>query len=446
MPDFIELNSLLNEKKYAEFMSELDKLYPADAAEFLASLPAAERPAVFRMLKKDTAAEIFPEFEYDDQELIISTLSDTELTHIAGGLYTDDTVDLLEEMPANVVKRVLASVSPAKRAIVNKFLAYKENTAGSIMTSEYATLKSEMLVRDAIDHIRKTGYDKETVYNLFVIDSGRHLLGSLELSDLIFGSPDEPVINLADTDTAYAFTSDNQEDAAAKIAKYDLLALPVVDSEMRLVGIITFDDAMDVLEDEATEDIVKMAAVTPAEHPYLKTSTLEFFRKRIPWLLILMVSATFTSSIIKHYEDALGLYVILTAFIPMLMDTGGNAGGQSSATVIRSLSLGSIEPKNIFSVLWKELRVSLLCGITLSAVFFLKLIFLDNVQLEVSLVVCLTLITTVIFAKLIGAALPLAAKLLKIDPAVMASPIITTIVDTLSLFVYFNFAAVLLGI
>ena len=446
MEIFDTLRRLLDEKKYADFILSLDSLHPVDAAEFLTSLPKEKLPVVFRMLKKETAAEIFSELDSDEQELIISTLTDAELTQVTEELFTDDVVDLLEELPANVVKRVLSSVSSATRATVNRFLAYSEGSAGSIMTSEYATLKVGMSVTEAIEHIRKTGYDKETVYYIFVTDSGRHLLGTLELYDLLIGQPDAKIEELMDSSPAYAQTAEPAEEAAAKISKYDLLALPVVDSEKRLVGIITFDDAMDVLEEEATEDIVKMSAATPADRPYLRTGVFEFYLKRIPWLLLLMLSATFTGGIIRHYESALGSYVILTVFIPMLMNTGGNAGGQASATVIRSLSLGGIAPKNILSVLFKEFGVALLCGVTLAAAAFLKALWIDSVEINIALIIALTIFCGVIISKLIGASLPLAARAIGLDPAVTASPILSTIIDALSLIIYFAFASLILGI
>ncbi len=446
MENFENLRQLLDEKKYTSLMHELDKLYPADAAEFLSRLPLSQQPAVFRMLKKDTAAEIFAELDNDDKERIIAALTDSELNQITEELFTDDVVDMLEELPANVVKRVLQNVSPETRATINRFLAYPEGSAGSIMTSEYATLKGEMTVNEAIAHIRKTGYDKETIYTLYVIDNGRKLIGTLELSDLLFGDPEEKIKNLMDPDPASVLTTDDRETAAMLIAKYDLLALPVVDSEGRLVGIVTVDDALDVLENEATEDIAKMAAVTPADKPYLKTGAISIFKKRIPWLLLLMVSAIFTGRIIMHYENALGLYAILTAFIPMLMDTGGNAGSQASVTIIRSISLGEVEFKNLFPVVWKEIRVSLLCGLVLSAAAFTKALLVDRVPVNIALIVSLTILLVVITSKLVGAVLPLLAKLVRLDPAVMASPLITTIVDALALLIYFGIASAMLGI
>lgn len=446
MADFDLLTSLLGEKKYPEFIKELDRLYPADAADFLSSLSDESFPAVFRMLKKDTAAEIFAEFDSDDRQKLIGALTDSELSQITGELFTDDVVDMLEELPANVVNRIMKSATPADRALINRFLSYPEDSAGSIMTSEYAELRSEMTITEAIAHIRKTGYDKETVYTLYVTDSKRSLIGTIELSDLLFGAPDSRIIDSTDTDTAFVVTTDDRETAAQTIAKYDLLALPVVDSEHRLVGIVTVDDAMDVIEAEATEDIEKMAAVTPSDKPYLKTGVLTIFKKRIPWLLLLMVSAAFTGGIIGHYEAALGTYVVLTAFIPMLMDTGGNAGGQASVTVIRGLSLGEIAPRDILRVLWKEFRVSLLCGVTLSIAAFIKALLIDRVSVSVAAVVALTLLLAVISAKLIGCLMPVVAKLLRLDPAVMASPFITTIVDALSLIIYFRMATIFLDL
>lgn len=447
MRDYTHLSSLLDAKKYPEFIHELDRLYPTDAADFLETLPPDELPVVFRLLKKDTAAEIFAELEYEPQTRLISTLSDRELGQLCGELYTDDVVDLLEELPAGVVSRILKNVPPEDRSLINRFLAYPEGSAGSVMTSEYVTLNAGMTVTEAAHHIRKTGYDKETVYSLFVTDSQRRLVGTLELRDLLFGDPDTPVSTISDANAAFVLTTDSRGHVADVIAKYDLLSVPVVDSERRLVGIVTVDDALDVVREEAAEDIEKMAAITPTDRPYSRTGVGEIFRKRIPWLLLLMISATFTGAIISHYEEALGAYVVLTSFIPMLMDTGGNAGGQASVTVIRGLSLGEIVPRrDALSILLKEVRVALLCGSVLAIVAAAKVLLVDRAGTVVAAVVALTLFFSVLTAKSVGSMLPLLARRLGLDPAVMASPFITTIVDAVSLMIYFRIATALLGI
>ena len=447
MRDYTHLSSLLDAKKYPEFIHELDRLYPTDAADFLETLPPDELPVVFRLLKKDTAAEIFAELEYDPQTRLISTLSDREHGQLCGELYTDDVVDLLEELPAGVVSRILKNVPPEDRSLINRFLAYPEGSAGSVMTSEYVTLNAGMTVTEAVHHIRKTGYDKETVYSLFVTDNQRRLVGTLELRDLLFGDPDTPVSTISDANAAFVLTTDSRGHVADVIAKYDLLSVPVVDSERRLVGIVTVDDALDVVREEAAEDIEKMAAITPTDRPYSRTGVGEIFRKRIPWLLLLMISATFTGAIISHYEEALGAYVVLTSFIPMLMDTGGNAGGQASVTVIRGLSLGEIVPRrDALSILLKEVRVALLCGSVLAIVAAAKVLLVDRAGTVVAAVVALTLFFSVLTAKSVGSMLPLLARRLGLDPAVMASPFITTIVDAVSLMIYFRIATALLGI
>ena len=446
MRDYTHLSSLLDAKKYPEFIHELDRLYPTDAADFLETLPPDELPVVFRLLRKDTAAEIFAELEYEPQTRLISTLSDRELGQLCGELYTDDVVDLLEELPAGVVSRILKNVPPEDRSLINRFLAYPEGSAGSVMTSEYVTLHAGMTVTEAVHHIRKTGYDKETVYSLFVTDNQRRLVGTLELRDLLFGDPDAPVSTISDADAAFVLTTDSRGHVADVIAKYDLLSVPVVDSERRLVGIVTVDDALDVVREEAAEDIEKMAAITPTDRPYSRTGVGEIFRKRIPWLLLLMISATFTGAIISRYEEALGAYVVLTSFIPMLMDTGGNAGGQASVTVIRGLSLNEIVPRDALSILLKEVRVALLCGPVLAIVAAAKVLLIDRAGTVVAAVVALTMFFSVLTAKSVGSMLPLLARRLGLDPAVMASPFITTIVDAVSLMIYFRIATALLGI
>ena len=457
---FESLNELLEYRKYAAFMHRLDEINPMDAAEFLNSLDPSKIPFVFRLLKKDTAALIFAELDADLQEDIVSALSDREMGEIMEELATDDAVDMLEEMPASVVKRILSTTRPVTRELLNRFLAYPEDSAGSVMTSELIHLHADMTREQAVDHIRKTGLDKETVYVAYVTDSKRVLQGVVELRQLLFASPEDKIGDLMNQDVVYAYTHDDRETVADQIARYDLIALPVVDKEKRLVGIVTVDDALDVLEEETTEDIEKMAAILPTDKPYLKTGVIETFKKRIPWLLLLMLSATFTSSIILHYEDAIGAYAILAAFFPMLMGTGGNAGGQSSVTMIRALSLGEVRMRDIWAVIWKELRVSVICGAILAVTTFLKVFALDfrfqtqtlldsgvmQNNLLVCLIVALTVLCAVVVAKLVGALLPIGAKRLGLDPAVMASPFVTTVVDTVTLVLYFQIASSFLPI
>lgn len=455
---FQTLTELLNTRRYSSLIQRLDEINPIDAAEYLTTLPIEQIPMVFRILKKDTAAEIFAELDTDLQNIIVNHLSDKEMGEIIEELATDDAVDLLEEMPANVVKKILRNTPPQTRAELNRFLSYPENSAGSVMTSEFIDLRKSMTCEQAVERIRHTGLDKETVYVAYVINEKRVLEGVVPLKSLLFSEPHQTIEDIMDTSVIFARTLDDRETIANLISHYDLLALPIVDAEKRLVGIVTVDDAIDVMEAEATEDIEIMAAIVPTDKPYLKTSVWETWKKRIPWLLLLMISATFTSTIITHYETAIGTYAILTAFFPMLMDTGGNAGGQTSVTVIRGMSLGEIAPRDIFHVLWKEFRVSLLCGLTLAAATFLKVYtvdfrfhptsILENGTLQNNLLIAAIISTTVfcaiIIAKLVGTLLPIGAKRVGLDPAVMASPFITTIVDTIVLMLYFTIASALL--
>lgn len=452
------LMKMLDDRQYSSFMRRIDEMNRVDAAEFLMGLPEKKLPVVFRLLKKDTAAEIFAELDPDIQSRIVNVLSDREMGEIIEELYVDDAVDMLEEMPAGVVKRILKNATKETRAEINRFLSYPEDSAGSVMTSEFIDLTKDMTCTEAIAHIRKTGLDKETVYVAYVTDSARILHGVVALRQLLFAAPEQTIEEIMDTNVIYAHTQDDQESVANMISHYDLIALPIVDKEERLVGIVTVDDALDVLEAEATEDIEKMAAILPTDKPYLKTGVFETWKKRIPWLLLLMISATFTSTIITHYETAIGTYAILTAFFPMLMDTGGNAGGQSSVTIIRGISLGEIRLGDIFRVLWKEFRVSLLCGLTLSTATFLKVFAVDfkfqaTTMLEsgavqnnllITLIICLTVFCAIVVAKLVGTLLPIGAKRLGLDPAVMASPFITTIVDAVTLMIYFAVASAIL--
>lgn len=441
-----ELNTLWEEKKYTEFIELINSMNEVDIADYLQYVDNTELFKVFRMIKKDTAADVFAELDAELQEHIVESMKDTEIANFLDTLAIDDTVAMLDELPANVVSRVLKSTSAERRKEINRFLQYADGSAGSVMTSEFVSIKSSLTVAEAVAHIKKTGVDKETVYVIYVTDKARRLLGIVELRDLLFAKDGDTVESIMDSAIISASTSDDKEEVANLISKYNLLALPIVDSEQRLVGIVTVDDALDVINDEATEDIEKMAAIVVTDKPYLKTGVFKTWLTRIPWLLVLMISATFTGSIITHYENALGQMVILTAFIPMLMDSGGNAGSQVSVTVIRGLSLGEIKMGNILRILWKELRVSLLCGVTLGVAAFAKVMLIDRVEIKVALVVSLALFITIIVAKLVGASLPILAKRVKLDPAVMASPIITTIVDAVSLMIYFAIATKILGL
>lgn len=443
---YTELHELLNEKKYNQFISAVNEMNAVDVADFLQALDGQSLPKVFRMLKKDIAADVFAELDAEVQEQIIDSMKDTEISAFIDTLAMDDTVDMLEELPANVVARILKSSSAEQRREINKFLKYSDQSAGSVMTSEFVRIKSNLTVEEAVEHIRKTGIDKETVYVIYVTDASRRLLGWVELRDLLFAKKTDLIEDIMYTAVISTTTSDDKETVANLISKYNLLALPVVDSENRLVGIVTVDDALDVISQEATEDIEKMVAIVPSDKPYLKIGVFETFLKRVPWLLILMISAAFTGSIITFYEEALGKVVVLTAFIPMLMGSGGNAGGQASVTIIRSLSLGEVRMSNIFRILWKEFRVSLLCGAVLAVAAFAKVMIFDRVSVGIALTVSLSLLATIVLAKLVGASLPILAKRIKLDPAVMASPFITTIVDAVSLIIYFNIATKILNI
>lgn len=441
-----EILALLEEKKYSELKNLLSEMNEADIAAVLKELPQEKLPLLYRILPKELAAEVFVNMDSDAQEFLIRAFSDNELREVLDELYVDDAVDIIEEMPATVVKRILMHTDPEVRKSINEILQYPEDSAGSLMTIEYVDLKKYMTVEDAFTRIRRTGVDKETIYICYVTDENRKLLGIVTVKDLLLSEKSAKIFEIMDTNIISANTLEDKEIVAEKFRKYDLLALPVVDQENRLVGIVTIDDAMDVLQDENTEDIEKMAAITPTDKPYLKMSVFETWKKRFPWLLLLMVSATFTGKIITHFEDALQSYVILTAFIPMLMDTGGNCGGQSSVTIIRGLSLGDITFRDTFRVIWKEFRVAFLCGVTLALVNFVKMLLIDRVGVLVAAVVCLTMVLTIILAKFIGCTLPILAKRMHLDPAVMASPFITTIVDALSLLIYFRVASMILGI
>ena len=451
------LRQMLEDKKYNTLRDILITMNPSDIAAVFAGLKDEKIPVMFRLLPKELAAETFVEMEPDDQELLIRGFSDNELKEVLDELYVDDAADIVEEMPANVVKRILKHADPEMRHSINQILRYPENSAGSIMTTEYVSLRPNMTVEEAILRIRRQGVDKETIYTCYVTSKDRKLIGLVTVKDLLLCDDDEMKIqelmqeNVADF--IYVNTRTDQEEVALMFNKYNFLAIPVVDGEGRMVGIVTFDDAMDVMEEEATEDMELMSGMTPSEKPYLKSSTWELFKNRFPWLTILMVSSTFTGLIITSFEDALAKVVALTAFIPMLMGTGGNSGSQSSVTVIRGLSLGEIQFRDIGHVLWTELRTALLCGISLAVVCFVKIWLVDHllfgnpdITLMVDLVVCCALCVTVVVAKIVGCLLPIGAKALNLDPAVMASPFISTIVDALSLLVYFLFANMILGI
>ena len=445
--------TLLTDKKDTSIRDVLITMNPADIAAVLEEMEPARLPLLFRLLPKELAAETFVEMETEEQELLIKGFSDTELKEVLDELYVDDAVDIVEEMPANVVKRILSNAAPEMRREINEILRYPENSAGSIMTTEYVSLRPNMTAEEAILRIRRTGVDKETIYTCYVTKN-RKLLGLVTLKDLLLTQDDSTTMEeIMETNVISVRTHTDQEEVAHMLSKYNFLALPVVDDEDRLVGIVTFDDAMDVMEEETTEDIEIMGGVTPSDHPYLKTSPWELYLNRIPWLLLMMVSATFTSMIISHFESALMAQVVLTAFIPMLMDTGGNSGSQASVSVIRAISLGDVTFSDLPTIVFKEFRTSLMCGLTLSVVCFAKLFLIDRlllgndeVTLVVGLIVSFAIAITVVIAKMIGCTLPMLAKKLGFDPAVMASPFITTIVDALSLLVYFAMAKALLPI
>ena len=446
LKEFETIQELLQTQQYTRLRQLLVDLNDADIAACVEELPEQSMVKAFRILPKDLAADIFSYLDVDLQQMVITSLTDREAASIIDNLMADDAVDLLEEMPANVVKRLLENASPETRRDINHLLRYPEDSAGSIMTVEYVDLKENLTVEGAIDRIRRVGLDSETINICYVLDAQRKLLGTVALRYLLLSQPDETIGDIMHENVVSVHTHTDQEEVAHQFQKYGFTAMPVVDNENRLVGIITVDDIVDVIEEEATEDMEKMAALVPSDKPYMRTSVWETYKKRIPWLLLLMVSATFTGSIITSFEDALSVYVALTAFIPMLMDTGGNAGGQASVTIIRGLSLGEIGYGDVPRILWKELRTAVLCGGTLAAANFAKLMLFDRVGLAVALVVCLTLVAAVVMAMLVGCLLPMAAKKLGFDPAVMASPFITTIVDALSLLVYFQIAGLMLGL
>ena len=443
--------ALLEDKKYQTLKDILVTMEPSDIVAVFEEIKEDRMPLLFRLLPKETAAEVFADLDPDWQELLIKGFSDTELREVVNELYVDDAADLVDEMPANVVKRILAQADPQMRKEINEILKYPDNSAGSVMTTEYVSLRPGMTVAEAIIRIRRTGVDKETIYTCYVTE-GRKLLGVVSVKDLLLAPDDDTVISeIMDENVISVNTLTDQEEVAQMFSRYDFLAMPVVDGGGRMVGIVTFDDAMDIIEEETTEDIEKMAGMLPSEKTYLRSSAFDLFRNRIPWLALLMVSATFTGMIITGFENALAAQVVLTAFIPMLMDTGGNSGSQASVTIIRALSLGELEFRDAPKVIWKEIKTSVLCGVSLAALCFLKIILFDRMLLgntdityNTAFVVCFTMAVTVLMAKMVGCSLPMLAKKIGFDPAVMASPFITTIVDALSLLVYFGIASVFL--
>lgn len=437
---------LLENKDFPQLGNLLKDMNPADVAELFEDLPREKMALVFRLLPKELAADAFAYMNPDEQTVLVEAFSDKELHDVVNELYVDDAADMIEEMPANLVKRILRHTDAETRVLINQILNYPKDSAGSIMTMEYVDLKRGMTVEEAFDRIRAIGVEKETVYTCYVTDSRRKLKGIVTVKDLLLAPKNELIRNIMETNIIYVSTHIDKEEVASLFGKYDFLAVPVVDNEERLVGIVTVDDAIDVIQDEATEDIEMMAAITPTDKPYMKTGVFATWKKRIPWLLLLMISATFTGSIITSFEDALSASIVLTGFIPMLMDTGGNAGSQASVSIIRGLSLGEIEYKDIGRILWKEARVAFLCGVSLAAANFVKLLLIDRVTIPVAIVVCSTLVVTVLAAKLVGCSLPVLAKRIGFDPAVMASPFITTIVDALSLLIYFRIACAVLHI
>lgn len=442
------IKKLLEEKKFNTLRDILVTMKPYDIAAVFEELQDEKTPILFRILPKELAAETFVEMDEDTQEFLIHGFSDSELKEIVNELFVDDAVDIIEEMPANVVKRILRQADKDMRREINELLKYPEDSAGSIMTTEFIVLRPDMTAEMAIKRIRRTGVDKETIYTCYVTDSNNRLIGITTVKDLLLAEDDDTVKDMMEENVISVHTLDDQEQVAQLFSNYDFLALPVVDNEQRLVGIVTIDDAIDVIREEATEDFEKMAAVLPSDKPYMKTSVWGIYKKRVPWLLILMLSATFTSTIISSFDGMLASVIILSSFIPMITGSGGNAGSQASVSVIRALSLGEIEFKSMFVVLWKELRVAFFCGLTLAVANFVKLMIFDlrghDNAFFIALVVSLTLVGTIIMAKLVGASLPLLSSKIGLDPAVMANPLITTVCDSLSLLIYFGVASMVL--
>lgn len=448
-----ELMELLDSRRMKELQTRLEDMNEFDVAEFLSEIGDNRMPMVFRLLSKETAADVFANFDAPEQEQIINSITDSELSAIIEELYVDDAVDMMEELPANVVKRVMRTATPETRRLINQYLNYPENSAGSIMTAEFVDLKKYMNVREAIARIRRIGEDKETIYICFVTSADRKLEGVVSVKDLLLNDDETVIEDIMDTNVIFCMTHDDQEEVSEKISDYDLMAIPVVDKEGRLVGIVTVDDIIDVLEQETTEDFEIMAAMTPSDKPYSRTGAIDMWKNRVPWLLFLMLSATFTTMILNSFEDALAVQAVLIGFIPVIMGTGGNSGAQSSTAIIRSLSLGDTEPEDTLKVIWKEWRVALLCGLTLAAVNFVKMLLVDNLLLgnpdvdyTIALIVSLAIVFTVMFAKVVGSFLPMLAEKIGLDPAVVATPLITTISDAVSLLIYLEIAKVFLHI
>ena len=448
-----QLKALLDRRDMKELQRRMEELNEFDVAEFLSEIDDNRMPMVFRLLSKETAADVFANFDPPQQERIINAITDSELAGIIDEMYVDDAVDIVEELPANVVRRVMRAATPQTRNLINQYLRYPENSAGSIMTAEFVDLKKYMSVKESIARIRRIGEDKETIYVCFVIAADRRLEGIVTVKDLLLSSDDTIIEDLMETNVVFASTTEDQESVSAKFSDYDLMALPVVDNERRLVGIVTVDDVMDVMEQEATEDIEKLAGMLPSDKPYSRTGIVEIWKNRIPWLMFLMLSATFTSMILTSFEDMLAVQAGLVAFIPMLMGTGGNSGAQASTAVIRALSLGDIEPRDALKVMWRELRVAFLCGLALAAVNFAKMLLLDGmvlhndaVSVPVAATVSLSIVFIVLFAKSVGSMLPILAEKIGVDPAVMANPLISTVTDAVSLLIYIYVAKIILHI
>ncbi len=448
-----ELTELLDKRDMKQLQRRMEEMNEFDVAEFLTQIEDNRMPMVFRLLSKETAADVFANFEAPEQERIINSITDSELAGIIEELYVDDAVDMMEEMPANVVKRIMRAATPGTRSLINQYLRYPENSAGSIMTSEFVDLKKYMNVRESIARIRRIGEDKETIYVCFVISADRKLEGIVTVKDLLLNDDDTIIEDLMDRNVIFASTTEDQESVSEKFSDYDLMALPVVDTEGRLVGIVTVDDIIDVMEQETTEDFEIMAGILPSDKPYSRTGPIDMWKNRIPWLMFLMLSATFTSMILTSFEQMLAVQAGLVAFIPMLMGTGGNSGAQASTAVIRSLSIGDSEPKDALRVIWKEWRVALLCGLSLAVVNFGKMLLVDsmllhnaNVTVLVAATVSLSIVFIVMFAKVVGAMLPLIAEKIGVDPAVMANPLISTVTDAVSLLIYIYIAKLILNI
>lgn len=441
-----ELRQLVKDKKLKEAQALLVDLNEVDIADLIDVFDPMTGVVLYRMLPKDVAVEVFANFDPEQQEAIISASTDTEIKTIIDELYFDDMIDMVEEMPSNVVKRILNHTSPDERKLINEFLRYPEDSAGSLMTIEYVSVKKEMNVKQALAKVKAEGVDKETVYTLYVVDANRKLQGIVSLREVVVAEEDQIIGDMMEEEVIYVHTNDDREDVANEFRKYGFAAMPVVDNESRLVGIITFDDIMDVMEQETTEDFQIMAAVTPTEEPYLEESVFGLAKHRILWLLVLMLSATITQRIIQHYEDLMAGIIILGAFVPMITDTGGNSGSQSSTLVIRGLATGAIKTKDVFKVLWKEMRVALVVGFVLAVVNYGRLVYIEHMDQAIGLTVSLTIMAAVVVAKLTGGILPIVANKLKLDPAIMAAPLITTIADAISLIIYFKIAELVIGL